>query len=102
MRRILLINACVVLLCGIASAGGPEYVAGTSYFDPTTKGMPLVWAQGIVNYYTDHGDLSAILPGPSADSFVASSFGLWTSIPTAAVAAAHAGQLAEDVNGTSV
>jgi hypothetical protein len=39
-------------------AGGPRYVAGVSYFAAGTKGMPLTWAQGVINYYTDQGDLS--------------------------------------------
>ena len=91
----------VLLLLAIpAWAGGPRYVAGVSYFNAGTAGAPLTWAQGVVNYYTDQGDLSAQLPGPSADAFVASAFSRWTSITTAAITANRAGQLAEDVNGT--
>ncbi len=85
-----------------AFAGGPKYVAGVSYFNSGTAGTPLTWAQGQINYYTDQGNLSPILPGPSADSFVAAAFSQWTSISTAAVAATRAGQLAEDVNGSNV
>src|SRR4030088_1321769 len=76
-------------------AGGPKYVAGASYFDPLVMGHPIIWAQGQVNYYTDLGDLSPILPGASADTFVANAFSQWTSVSTAAIAAARAGQLAE-------
>jgi hypothetical protein len=94
--------AALALLSKLASAGGTEYVAGASYFDPATKGMPLTWAQGAVNYYTDQGDLSVMLPGPSTDSLVASAFGQWSSIPTAAVSAVRGGQLAEDVSGVNV
>lgn len=93
--------ACL-LLTPLARAGGPRYVAGVSYFNSGTAGTPLTWAQGVVNYYTDQGDLSAQLPGPSADAFVAAAFARWTSIPTAAISATRAGQLAEDVNGTNV
>jgi len=75
MRRIWLLSAAVLLRAVTARAGGPEYVAGASCFDPTTKGMPLTWVQGAINYYTDQGDLSPILLGPSADSFVATRFG---------------------------
>jgi hypothetical protein len=64
--------------------------------------MPVTWAQGSVTYYTDQGDLSAILLGPSADSFVANAFAEWTLIPTAAVTAVQGGQLAEDVSGANV
>ena len=85
-----------------ALAGGPRYVAGVSYFDPSTKGTPLTWSQGIINYYTDQGDLSPLLPGANADSFVADAFSRWTSVPTAALSSTLAGHLAEDVNGTNV
>jgi hypothetical protein len=94
--------AVMAFMCGMAHAGGPEFVAGASYFDPATKGMPVTWAQGSVTYYTDQGDLSAILLGPSADSFVANAFAEWTLIPTAAVTAVQGGQLAEDVSGANV
>jgi hypothetical protein len=46
----------MLLLSGFACAGGPEFVAGASYFDPTTKGTPLTWATGTISYYTDQGD----------------------------------------------
>lgn len=82
--------------------GGPKYVAGVSYFDPGTAGTPLTWSQGQVTYYTDQGDLSAILPGPAADALVADAFNQWISIPTAAISASRAGQLAEDVSGANV
>lgn len=101
IRRIL--GVVVVLQLGVlAWAGGPEYVAGASFFDSSSMGSPLTWAQGAIGYSTDQGDLSSILPGPSADSFVANAFGVWTAVPTAAISAAHAGQLAEDVNGTNL
>lgn len=80
----------------------PLYVAGVSYFDPSTIGTPLIWPEGAIDYYTDQGDLSPILPGASADAFVADAFSQWTSIVTAAVSATQAGHLAEDVNGTNV
>lgn len=85
-----------------AHAGGPEFVAGNTYFDSSMKGQPVVWSQGAVVYYTDQGDLSAILPGATADSFVADAFTRWTSVSTAALSATRGGQLAEDVNGSNV
>jgi IPT/TIG domain-containing protein len=92
----------LVLFAQLAQAGGPKYVAGVTYFNQGLAGTPITWAQGAVNYYTDQGDLSPILPGPSADALVADAFSQWTSIPTAAVVAARGGQLAEDVNGSNV
>lgn len=91
-----------VLLPPLANAGGPRYVAGSSYFDPATKGTPVTWAQGAVHYYTDQGNLSTLLPGTAADAFVADAFGRWTGVFTAALSATRDGQLDEDVSGANV
>src|SRR5579863_9113561 len=99
LRWSLIVTILALVPC--AFAGGPRYVAGMSYFNAGTEGTPLAWAQGQISYYTDQGDLSPQLPGPSADAFVASAFNRWSSIPTAALALTHAGQLAEDVNATN-
>ena len=59
----------------IARAGGPRYIAGISYFNQGTAGTPLTWAQGVVNYYTDQGPLSATVPSgqvkPTSDREIA-------------------------------
>jgi hypothetical protein len=94
--------AVVVFFAILARAGGPKYVAGSSYFNSSSMGQPLAWSQGQVNYYTDQGDLSSILPNASANLFVANAFGQWTSVSTAALTANAAGQLAEDVNGSNI
>ena len=94
--------AMILLMAGTVEAGGPAYVAGTSYFDPSTTGSPLTWSQGSLNYYTDQGDLSTVLPGASADTFVANAFTMWTAVPTAALSATHSGQLAENVSGSNL
>lgn len=91
-----------LLFSRIALAGGPAFVAGSSYFDPATKGSPVVWAGGVINYYTDQGSLSPILSGSAADNLVAGAFNRWTSISTAALSAIRGGQLAEDVSGANV
>src|SRR5438034_9766293 len=92
----------LIMLVPAARAGGPRYVAGSSYFDSSVKGTPLTWAAGNLTYYTDQGGLSPILPASSADDFVADAFTRWTSITTAAISATHAGQLSEDVSGSNV
>jgi hypothetical protein len=94
--------AIVLLFAGLARGGGPKYVAGSSYFNSSTMGQPLTWSLGQVNYYTDQGDLSPILPNAAANAFVASAFAQWTSVSTAALTVTSAGQLAEDVNGTNI
>src|SRR5271169_2953260 len=65
-------------------------------------GQPITWSLGQVNYYTDQGDLSPILPNTSANSLVADAFNQWTSASGAAITVTYAGQLAEDVNGTNI
>jgi len=92
----------LLTLTQIARAGGPRYVAGISYFNQGTVGMPLTWAQGTVNYYTDQGSLSPTVSGPQGDALVADAFSQWTSISTAALSVTHVGQLAEDVSGANV
>lgn len=94
--------AVVLSFASPARAGGPEFVAGSSYFNSATMGQPITWSFGQVNYYTDQGDLSPILPNAAANAFVASAFLQWTSVSTAAITAAAAGQLAEDVNGGNI
>src|SRR5512142_1601971 len=81
----LALAAAIVLLFSLRSgAGGPNKIAGTSYFDPTVTGQPLVWPQGIFTYYTDQGDLSPILPNSAANSLVGDAFNQWSVVPTAA------------------
>ena len=100
MRACCLITMIVLLNCPV-HAGGPEFVAGASFFDPTIKGVPVTWPQGVVSYFTDQGDLSPTLLGPNADSFVATAFGMWNSVSTSAILMTQAGHLAEDVNGAN-
>ncbi len=95
----------VIFVCafaGLARAGGPEYVAGSSYFNSSTMGQPIIWSQGQISYYTDQGDLSPILDNASANALVANSFTQWTSVSIAGVTATAAGQLQEDVNGSNI
>jgi hypothetical protein len=101
-RRVALAALFVLLFALVSRAGGPKSVAGTSYFISTATGQPLIWSQGLLTYYTDQGDLSPVLPNAAANAFVADAFSQWTSVPTAAVAAVNAGQLAEDINGSNV
>ncbi len=100
--RLALAVAIVFCFALLSRAGGPKYVAGTSYFESSMTGQPLLWPGGVITYYTDQGDLSPILPNASANSFVAGAFSQWTSVPTAAVTATSGGQLAENVSGSNV
>ncbi len=84
-----------------AFSGGPRWVAGTSYFNPAVAGHPLVWKYGVLNYYTDLGDLSPTVTQAQANSMVAAAAALWSGVPTAALQINAAGSLAEDVNSTN-
>jgi len=94
--------AVILIFAMLARAGGPKYVAGSTYFNSSTMGQPLAWSLGQMNYYTDQGDLSPILPNSAANAFVASAFAQWTSVSTAALTATNGGQLAEDVSGSNI
>ena len=102
LLRLAVAVAVVLFFALLSRAGGPSYVAGTSYFDATATGQPLVWPQGQITYYTDRGDLSPILPNASANAFVANSFSQWTAVPTAALTVTSGGQLAEDITGSDI
>ena len=90
-----------LVLIKSALAGGPRWVAGTSYFNAGFAGRPLVWANGVLNYYTDLGSLSATVTQAQANAMIATAAAAWSSIPTSAVAINAAGSLSEDVNGTN-
>jgi hypothetical protein len=100
--KFLLAAGIVVVFTLLLHAANPKSVAGTRYFNSNMAGQPLIWPQGQIVYFTDQGDLSAVLPNTSANSFVADAFSQWTSVPTAALSATNAGLLSEDVNGTNV
>ncbi|MGB8990322.1 MAG: IPT/TIG domain-containing protein, partial [Candidatus Sulfotelmatobacter sp.] len=100
--RLAALCAMVLLFGALAVAGGPEYVAGSSFFNSSAMGQPLTWSQGQVNYYTDRGDLSPILPNTAANAFVASAFLQWSSVSGAAITVTGVGHLAEDVSGSNI
>ncbi|HET6219808.1 MAG TPA: Ig-like domain-containing protein [Acidobacteriaceae bacterium] len=100
--RVAAVVVVVLSFVAIAIAGGPKYVAGSSFFSSSAMGQPLTWSRGQVNYYTDQGDLSPILPNAAANAFVANAFLQWSSVSAAAITVTNSGQLAEDVNGSNI
>src|SRR5260370_1344572 len=98
-----ILAVAVLLICSaVASrAGGPAFIAGSGYA-PGVEGQPLIWSNGSVQYFTDQGDLSPILPSAQADAFVATAFSAWTGISNVALTASQGGHLAEDVNGSNI
>src|SRR5271154_3776010 len=98
-----ILTLTILLVCNAVSsrAGGPAFIAGSGY-SPGVEGQALVWPNASVQYYTDQGDLSPILPSTQADAFVASAFNVWTGISTVVLTASLAGHLAEDVTGANI
>lgn len=93
----------ILLFAGAAAhAGGPRWVAGSSYFDAAAKGKPIVWAGGQVTYFTDLGNLSAQVTQAQVNTMVATAAAVWSGVPTAAVSIQSGGSLAEDVSGANV
>jgi hypothetical protein len=96
---LLLALALLMAFCArTALAGGPRWVAGSSYFSATALGQPVVWAGGQVTYYTDQGALSAKVTQSQANAMVATAAAVWSSANTAAVSIVRGGNLAEDVD----
>src|ERR1039458_8950620 len=102
LLRLALSVAMIFFFPTLSRTGGPKCVAGATYFDPTSAGIPLVWPQGLISYSTDQGDLGPILPNASAHTFVASAFSQWPPLLAAAVAATGRDQRAENETGTTV
>ena len=101
IHRSLTFTLVAIALVSSAHAGGPRWVAGSSYFNPSALGEPLIWRNGIVNYYTDLGDLSPTVTQAQANAMVAAAAAQWSGIPTAALQINAAGSLAEDVSSSN-
>jgi hypothetical protein len=97
-----LIAAGLALIPAAAFAGGPKFVAGTSYFDPAVVGEPVRWAGGLVNYYVDRGPLNGAIGNQQATAMVDAAAALWSAVPTAGVTLVDKGPLNEDVNGANI
>lgn len=82
-----------------AVAGGPKYVAGTTFFDPAVAGQPVRWAGGQVRYALDQGPLNASVSHAQAAAMVDAAAALWSAVPTAGVTLTDMGALNEDVSG---
>ncbi len=100
--RLVLLALLVLFAVAIAHAGGPRWVAGSSYFNASVKGQPIVWDNGQVTYFTDLGSLSTQVNQAQANAMVATAAAVWSSVGTAAVSIQSGGSLGEDVNGTNV
>jgi hypothetical protein len=83
-------------------AGGPKYIAGSTYFNPAVLGVPVHWSGGQVNYFVDQGPLSSSVTNAQATAMVDAAAALWSAVPTAGVTLTDMGALNEDVNGADI
>jgi hypothetical protein len=102
LRRTVAWLAASLLVPAAAVAGGPKFVAGTSFFNPGVVGQPLHWANGQLNYYVDQGPLNASVTNQQARAMVDAAAALWNAIPTAGVTLTDKGTLNEDVSGANI
>jgi hypothetical protein len=101
-RASLALPVLLLLFVTPASAGGPKFVAGTSYFNPGVLGQPIHWAGGQINYFVDQGALNSSISNQQAAAMVDAAAALWNAVPTAGVALTDMGQLNEDVSGANI
>ncbi len=86
----------VLLLCGSqAQAGGPRWVSGPPYFNPT--GLSIVWYTNQLQYFTDPGDLSSSVNHQAADALVARAAAVW-NVPQSSLVLNQGGSLNEHVS----
>ena len=97
-----LVALAIVLLPQAILAGGPKFIAGSSYFNPAATGQPVHWAGGHVNYYVDQRPLNASVSNQQATAMVDAAAALWSAVPTAGVTLTDAGSLNEDVSGENI
>ena len=97
-----LLAIATLLAPAVARAGGPKFIAGSSFFNPAVQGQPVHWANGQLNYYVDQGPLSAQVSNQQATAMVDAAAALWSAVPTAAVTLADRGPLNEDVSGANI
>ena len=95
--------AVALFLAPTASlAGGPRYIAGSTYFNPAVMGQPIHWANGQVDYYVDQGPLSDSVNNQQAVAMVDAAAALWSAVPTAAVTLTDKGALNEDIGASNI
>jgi hypothetical protein len=97
--RLAILALCQLCSVPAAHASGPRWVTGPPYF--AVASQPVVWYTPNIAYFTDPGDLSAAVGHDAADAIVAAAAGVW-NIPTANIALAQGGQLAEHVSSANV
>ena len=94
--------ALLALASTTARAGGPKFIAGSTFFNPGALGQPVHWSGGQLNYFVDQGPLSASVSNQQATAMVDAAAALWSAIPTAGVTLSDKGPLNEDVSSANI
>jgi hypothetical protein len=103
IRRLAALTLALLAFAPIAAhAGGPKFIAGSTFFNPGVLGQPAHWAAGQLNYYVDQGPLSPSVSNQQATAMVDAAAALWSAIPTAGVNLTDKGSLNEDVSGSNI
>lgn len=106
LRSLALAYAIGALIAGFvsqpASAGGPKFIAGPTYFNSAVLGQPVHWAGGEVNYYVDQGALNSTISNQQATAMVDAAASIWSAVSTAGVTLTDKGPLNEDVSGLNI
>jgi len=97
-----LLGFVLLLAPAAAFAGGPKYIAGSSFFNPGVLGQTLHWPSGQVNYFVDQGPLSSSVTNQQATAMVDAAAALWSAVLTAGVTLKDQGQLNEDVSSANI
>ena len=92
----------LLLPSSTAFAGGPRYVAGTTYFNSAVLGTAHPLGRRQVNYYVDQGPLNSHVTNQQATAMVDAAAALWSAVPTAGVTLTDMGPLNEDVSGANI
>ncbi len=101
-RAAVLLSVLLALTPLATVAGGPKFIAGSTYFDPAMMGEPIRWSGGQIKYYVDQGPLSSFISNQQATAMVDAAAALWSAVPTAGVALTDMGPLNEDVSGANI
>ena len=98
----LMLVLAALVLPAVARAGGPKFIAGSTFFNPGVQGQPVHWANGQLNYYVDQGPLNAQVSNQQATAMVDAAAALWNAVSTAGVTLTDKGSLNEDVNSANI
>ena len=85
-----------------APAGGPKYVAGTSFFNPGGGGPARPLGRRPGELLRRSGPAHGPVSNQQATAMVDAAAALWSAVPTAGVTLTDKGPLNEDVSGANI